>query len=1041
MVNRLKITDGMIKRVCSSMIYKRGMEYFLEGRVHMRRRTNDEITAVVDGEELYNVRVTFSDEKIDEVFCTCPYYETMQTTCKHIVAVLKQRQAEIEEGGSFTDENDKIALSLCNEFGQKCVPVKIRAAFTLYIKTSVSGSVSFSMSVALPEHGGSIKGLESFLDCYLNYKDYKIDRGTVYNRHRMYFPENEERIIAILAEVYETRSSGNMFYQKNASQTAFGPAVARRVFPLLANLDFRLVYDGIAMNGVRIIDGDPDIIIDIDAFDKEIVLSVSERGFALTPDGEWFMHSDTIYKTSPEWREYFMPVYRAVSGDGRTQLSFKGDNTMMFAANVLPVVKNRRDVVINGVDELVINDEPEFEIWFDAADGRITAAAAAEYGNIRFRIPTENSENSDKIVVRDFEKENRILSYFNNFDREKSVFSLSGDAEIYDFITGKLQDIARDARILMSERFKNIRIREDIELSVSASYKSDIDFLEMNFETELSADELKGLLSAMRLKYDFFRRADGSYINLKKNKKDSLLRLLERLDLSNEDITAGAKLLPKYHMLYFEAAKDIDADASIKRYMDKVRAVEAKIPPELENVLRPYQKEGVRWLTQLASMGMGGILADDMGLGKTLQVIAYIHGAEPGKPSLIVAPSALTYNWQREIEKFAPDAAALIISGTKEERKRLIETAPEYEFVITSYPLLRRDIAEYKELEFFCCIVDEAQYIKNYKTMNAVSVKKIKAQNKFALTGTPIENSLMELWSIFDFVMRGYLKSPKEFRDRFEIPAVREGDSMAAEALRAMIRPFVMRRMKNEVLEELPEKIETTMYADLCNEQKAMYKAYLESVRDKAQGIIREHGSRFMILTLLLRLRQICCHPLLFEGGYTGGSGKLELLMELIKSSVSGGHRVLVFSQFKSMLDIAAKELEKEGFEYYYINGSTPSEERSAMAEEFNNGGREVFLVSLKAGGTGLNLIGADTVVHYDPWWNPAVTDQATDRAYRIGQTRAVQVIKLAARGTIEEKILKLQERKRMLADDIIRVNSDTFSELTDEEIMSLFEM
>ena len=1037
----MKISDGMIKRVCSSMIYKRGMEYFLEGRVHMRIRSNDEITAVVDGDELYNVRVTFENDKIDEVFCTCPYYETMQTTCKHIVAVLKQRQAEIEEGGSFVDENDKLALALCNEFGKKTPAIRLRAAFTLYIKTGINGAVSFGMSVSLPEHGGHLKDLESFLDCYLNYKDYKIERGMVYNRKNMYFSENEEKIITILSEVYETRSAETMLYQRSATQTAFGPAVARRLFPLLANLDFKLVYDGIVMNGIRIIEGDPDIVIDIDAFDKEIVLSVSERGFALTPDGEWFMHSDTIYKTSPEWREYFMPVYRAVSGDGRTQLSFKGDNTIMFAANVLPVIKNRHDVVINGVDELIVNDEPEFEVWFDAVDGRITAAAAVKYGNIRFRIPTENSENNDKIVVRNFEKENKILSYFDNFDREKSVFSLGGDSAIYKFITEKMTDIARDAKISMSDRFKAIKIREDIDLNVSASYKSDIDFLEMDFETELSAEELRGLLSAMRLKYDFFRRVDGSYINLKKNNKETLLRLLERLDLTNEDITAGAKLLPKYHMLYFESAKEINTDESIKKYMAKIRSMDVSIPENLKNVLRQYQKDGVKWLTQLACMGMGGILADDMGLGKTLQVIAYIHGMTPDKPSLIVAPSALTYNWLREIEKFAPDAKALIISGAKEDRKKLIKSVQEYEFVITSYPLLRRDIVEYREIEFFCCIVDEAQYIKNYKTMNAVSVKKIRAQNKFALTGTPIENSLMELWSIFDFVMHGYLKSPREFRDRFEIPAVREGDFSAAENLRAIIKPFVMRRMKTEVLAELPEKIETTMYADLSNEQKAIYYAYLQKVKGKAQGIIREHGSRFIILTLLLRLRQICCHPSLLESGYEGGSGKLELLMELIKSSTGGGHRILVFSQFKSMLDIVAKELEREGYDYFYINGSTPSQERSAMAEEFNNGTRSVFLVSLKAGGTGLNLTGADMVVHYDPWWNPAVTDQATDRAYRIGQTRAVQVIKLAARGTIEEKILKLQERKRLLADDIIRVNTDTFSELTDDEVMSLFEL
>jgi SNF2 family DNA or RNA helicase len=299
----------------------------------------------------------------------------------------------------------------------------------------------------------------------------------------------------------------------------------------------------------------------------------------------------------------------------------------------------------------------------------------------------------------------------------------------------------------------------------------------------------------------------------------------------------------------------------------------------------------------------------------------------------------------------------------------------------------------------------------------------------------------MELWSIFDFVMPGYLKSAREFRDRFEIPAIRGGDLGVSDMLRGIIRPFVLRRMKNDVLSELPEKIETTMLADLNREQKALYMEFLREVRGQAEGIIRENGNRLILLTLLLRLRQICCHPALFDSAYNGDSGKLELLLELLKNGVESGHRILIFSQFRSMLDIIAKVLDENRLDYFYINGSTPTDERTQMAEDFNSGERSIFLVSLKAGGTGLNLVGADMVIHYDPWWNPAVTDQATDRAYRIGQTRAVQVIKLAAKGTIEEKILKLQERKRILADDIIRVNTDTFANLSNEEVMSLFEL
>lgn len=1037
----MEISDSMIKKICSSMIYKRGIEYFREGRVHMRKRSDTELTAVVDDEELYNVSITFDGGNIKDTYCTCQYFETMQSPCKHIVATLKQRQLELEKGGSYTDENDRLAAALCAEFVSEKQPETIRAAFTLCIHSGKNGERSFSVTVEFPEHGGGVNGLENFLDAYLKGTDIKLDRNTVYNRKTMVFPKTEDDVIALLAEVHETRSADSSPYTASQRRTEFGSETARRLLPLLAKLDFRLVCDGITINDARIVEEDPDILIDIEAYGREIILSVSERGFAVTSDGEWFLHRDIVYRTSPEWRRIYMPIYRALSSEGRTQISFKGDNAMLFAAHVLPELRDRHGVVISGLDELVVNEEPRFEVCLDAAAGGITASAAVRYGTIVFRLPSEPAQEGEKIVVRDTEKENKFLSLFEGLERVRSAFYLSGDRKIYDFLKNTVPELSKHAKVIMTDRFGKFKVRRDVALSARLSYRSDIDFLEMDFETELSPEELKGVLSAIRLKYDFYRLSDGGFIDLKDNKNTELMHLLERLDLTNEDVDSRSKLLPKYDLMYLGNAQFIEKDGSVTDYMEKIRAIEPVIPAELETVLRPYQREGVKWLTQLTAMGLGGILADDMGLGKTLQVIAYIHGVKPDKPVLIVAPSTLTYNWQKEIEKFTPGVGSLIINGPAQVRHELIKTVNEYEFVITSYPLLRRDTALYKNIEFSYCFIDEAQYIKNPKTMNAVSVKRINARRKFALTGTPIENSLMELWSIFDFVMPGYLKSSREFRNRFELPAVRENGGAATDMLRAMIKPFVLRRMKKDVLSELPEKIETTIYADLTKEQKAVYAEYLSSARGEARSILESRGNRFMILTLLLRLRQICCHPLLFNSSYSFGSGKLDLLMELVSNSREAGHRILVFSQFRAMLDIIGAALEKAGIGYFYINGSTPVEERTDMAERYNNGERDVFLVSLKAGGTGLNLIGADTVIHYDPWWNPAVTDQATDRAYRIGQTRAVNVIKLAARGSIEEKILKLQENKRMLADDVIRVNKDALAGLSDEEIMSLFDI
>ncbi|MBQ3427110.1 MAG: DEAD/DEAH box helicase [Clostridia bacterium] len=1038
----MKLTDETIKKLCSSMIYKRGAEYFREGRVHIRKRAADSISAVVDGEALYNVQISFDKDNVSDVLCSCPYYETMHSPCKHIVAVLKQRQAEIEHGGDYRSENDNIAAALCREFIREDKKQKIRASFTIYITRIADSSLRYEMSVSLPDAGGEIQGLENFLDSYIHYTDFKLGRNQVYNRHRMYFPEKDDRVLSILADVYETRSVGSVMYHKEARRTAFGSSVIRHILPLMSNTDFRLIYDGVVYDGIRILNEDPDIILDIEAYEREISMSLSETGLALTPDGEWFMHNYVIYRTSPEWREYFMPLHRALVAAERNEIIFKGDNTMLFAKHVLPILRNRHGVVINGVDDMIVNSEPKFEICFDAVDGAIIAVVAVSYGDIKFRIPTESGNSDGRIIVRDVDRENRLLSYFNRFDREKSVYRLSGDRDIYYFIKGSLPELSELANVIFTDRFKDINIQDDTDLSVSVAYKRDIDFLEINFDTDLTPDEIRGILASMRLGHDFFRASDGRFIDLGNNKKTDLFRLLERLDITNADIYSGKKKIPKYHMLYLQTRHDVEKDRSLREYIMGIKSIEPVIPEGLKDVLRGYQYEGVRWLTELSRMDMGGILADDMGLGKTLQVIAYIHGIRPEKPVLVITPSTLTYNWQREIEKFTPDAKTLVVTGPKEIRAELLKTVNNYEFIITSYPLLRRDTAIYKSISFSYCFIDEAQYIKNPKTMNAVSVKRIRADHKFALTGTPIENSLTELWSIFDFVMPGYLKSIHEFRDRYEAPIMKGADT--GDALRSIIRPFVLRRMKNDVLNELPEKIETVMLSDMNREQKALYMSFLDEARSEMTDIMSSGGNRMLILTMLLRLRQICCHPSLFTGSGNadnkGESGKLDLLMELITSGTSSGHRILVFSQFRSMLDIIARVIEQEHIDFFYINGATPAEERARMAEEFNSGERSVFLVSLKAGGTGLNLIGADMVIHYDPWWNPAVTDQATDRAHRIGQTRSVQVIKLAARGTIEEKILKLQERKRSLADDIIKVNSETIANLTDDEIMSLFE-
>jgi len=662
------------------------------------------------------------------------------------------------------------------------------------------------------------------------------------------------------------------------------------------------------------------------------------------------------------------------------------------------------------------------------------------YGGISLKLPYRE-QYSEKILIRDTEKEEQVLSYFSEFQENHEEFTLDTDEEIYRFLTEALPGLSKLCTLHTSTGFEEMRIGKKPSISGNVSYRMDVDLLEVSFETEFSKEELIEILQSIHLQKSFYRYRDGNFLDLEQ--EIPVISLLRRLDWTEEELLNGHKELSKQQTLYMMGLTEmglLSADENFHNLCKSLSDFQAEIAPEFSEVLRPYQKVGVHWMQQLSFLGLGGILADDMGLGKTLQVIAFVMSEQKEKPALVIAPSALVYNWLQEIHRFSPRARVLVIEGPAEERERLLKEVPGNDFVLTSYALLRRDIAHYQEMDFSACFIDEAQYIKNPRTMNSIAVKKIRADRRFALTGTPIENTLGELWSIFDFVMPGYLYEQRRFVQEYENPMVRKDDKEAAEDLKRRVHPFILRRMKQEVLTELPEKIETTVLASFEPEQEKLYQAFLAAARNELEEIIAAGTENHLrILALLMRLRQICCHPKLIDEDYQKGSGKMQLLEELLVSARESGHRVLVFSQFTSMLTILKKRFEQLGMNTFYLDGSTPGYERVALAERFNQGEGDIFLISLKAGGTGLNLTGADMVIHYDPWWNPAVTDQASDRAYRIGQTKAVQIIRLAVRNSIEEQILKLSEKKRFLANQIISENTALLTKLSTEELLELF--
>ena len=653
------------------------------------------------------------------------------------------------------------------------------------------------------------------------------------------------------------------------------------------------------------------------------------------------------------------------------------------------------------------------------------------------------------------------MSGENGAERVKTYSTPMAEGLAYNYAAKQvddklLEDLQKLGEIFVSDRLKAIRVIPSPKVSVGVSLAENVLELHLN-PGNFGMEELAEILSKYDRKKKFYRLRTGEFMDMDEDGIRVLSELRENLQISEAKLKSGEITIPKYRALYLDTRLKEQDDLQVEknrefrmliRNMKTAEENDFELPDNLQAQLREYQKTGFWWLKTLCQNGFGGILADDMGLGKTLQTIAFLLSEMQEAPenanrrSLIVAPASLVYNWESECARFAPELQTRLVAGTQEQRKEMIQNAGMQDILITSYDLLRRDIELYQDLPFFCEIIDEAQFIKNHATQGAKAVKTIHASFRLALTGTPVENQLSELWSIFDYLMPGFLYGYQKFREQFELPIVRNGDEERLERLQKMIRPFILRRLKKEVLKDLPDKIEKNMAACMEQKQKELYHAHAQRLALMLQNQTEEEfaDSRFQVLSELTRLRQLCCDPALVYENYEGGSAKLDLCIELIQSAVESGHKILLFSQFTSMIEILTARLQEESISCFVLQGSTKKEQRAQMVEQFNRDDTSVFCISLKAGGTGLNLTGADIVIHYDPWWNVAVENQATDRAHRIGQKNVVTVYKLIAKGTIEEKIIKLQQRKKELAEEILSGDEIKTASFQREELLELLE-
>ncbi|GGD88018.1 helicase SNF [Paenibacillus nasutitermitis] len=756
-----------------------------------------------------------------------------------------------------------------------------------------------------------------------------------------------------------------------------------------------------------------------------------------------------LLKLPAEQCKRLSELKRMLDAKGTTQMQILPQQMEPFMEKVIPgLIKLGTVHISQAVSERMVHSPLKARLYLDRVKHRLLAGLEFQYGDIVMNaLETAGQQRGEgRILMRDGEREGQILELMeqSSFVPTEAGYFMEDEEGEYEFLYHIVPQLEKLLQIYATTAVKT-RLHQGTPPRIKVELEERTDWLAFTFEMDGIAEaEIRSLVKALEEKSRYYRLPGGALMPLETAEFEEIRRFINETGLIKQDLTGYTFRVPVVHGLYMmdpdAAGQAVKLGRSFRRLLENMRNpdhLDFPVPERLEPVLRDYQKYGFQWMKTLAYYHFGGILADDMGLGKTLQSIAFLVSVLPeirsGKqPAIIVCPSSLVYNWQNELKKFAPEIRSIIADGPQAGRFAALKKASRTDVLITSYPLLRRDIEVYAAQSFHTLILDEAQTFKNHFTQTAQAVKGLAAQYRFALTGTPIENHLEELWSIFDVVFPGLFKGLRTFQD------------LSRDTVAKRVRPFLLRRLKSDVLKELPEKIESVQASKLLPEQKKLYAAYLAQLQEETLKHLNDDSfqkHRIKILAGLTRLRQLCCHPALFVEDYKGSSAKFEQLLDIIEECRSSGKRMLVFSQFTKMLELIGRELGYQGVPFFYLDGQTPSSERVDLCSRFNEGERDLFLISLKAGGTGLNLTGADTVILYDLWWNPAVEQQAADRAHRIGQKKVVQVIRLVAQGTVEDKMFELQQKKKNLIDEVIQPGQEALSTLTEQDVRDLLMM
>lgn len=1037
-------------------IIERGRKYLQEGRVLSVTPDSENKVwhAEVLGSELYFVDLDASAKEED--YCQCPYWAEHHY-CKHTVAVelylRKQgKTRQIHLAHTPTKPAFSASQMFSNGFSRLQKPPRKVAALAIAFQVESLATnpyheeldvLGISLKIGLQESNRSyvVKNIYKFLQIYQEEKIYLVNKQHQFLLEPTAFlPEVKELLDELLGLAQTQQLLGPTGIQINGKldkkYLLLPMEYGKDLLMKMSQTIFSLKIGQQEVNKPNFQTGRP-LYFTLKKEEEQFLLQMQHDFDAMLSFYNWGVISQEIYLLTEEQKTIYLTLQQLFKRFDTPVVAYPKKELSTLFMQVLPYLRKVGRVEIDPVVQNYIQDAPlEAAFTLRKVKGKIDTQVDFIYGDIVYstdekyqNVPAQAPE-----ILRDYSQEKQILKQLETLGFTKTeknwTKSIPNGEALYRFFTKEIPLMRRLGDVRIGKKLRELYL-DSRNHAPLIRVVEDGSWLDIRFDISgIDETEIDAVLHSLLYDEAFYTLKNGQVLSLESEAFQEASKALQKIR-RNFFVQDGKIKISRNQGLYLQdqLADQATFSTDFQQMVHDLTHPEefsAPLPTGLNAQLRSYQKIGYLWLKMLSHYQFGGILADEMGLGKTLQTITYLLSEKQvfGQlQALIVAPASLTYNWQQEIKRFAPELQTIVVSGSREERDVLLSLPADIR--ITSYASLRQDIDHYQQLPLEYLILDEAQMVKNSSTKTAQALRSLAIKHRFALSGTPIENNLEELWSLFEMIMPGFFPKKPKFKE------------LSTQEIAKMIQPFILRRDKKNVLKELPEKLETNYYSGLTEEQKKVYLAYLRQMREEVgqMDTAAFKKNRLSILAGLTRLRQICCDPRLFMEEYQGGSGKLDQVKDLIRAAKENGRRILLFSQFTSMLSIIEAELEQLGFSSFYLRGSTPPKDRIEMVDAFNKGTKDVFLISLKAGGTGLNLTGADTVILYDLWWNPAVEEQAAGRAHRIGQRKVVEVWRMIAEGTIEERMNALQQEKRELFQKVIQGNDAQLQSMTENDI------